>query len=37
MVAPTSPDWVLELVKNVTKRYDLDVEVSKSSLYDPVK
>ncbi len=31
-VAPSSPDWFLELVKSVTKKYDLDKEVIPSAL-----
>ncbi len=31
-VAPSSPDWFFELVKSVTKKYDLDKEVTRSAL-----
>ncbi len=33
-LAPTSPKWLLELVKSVTKKYQLDKEVTQSSLDD---
>jgi hypothetical protein len=34
LVAPTSPDWVFELVKDVTRRHAMTVEVKRSSLDD---
>jgi len=32
LVAPTSPDWFLRLVEDVTKKYELDVRVRRSEL-----
>lgn len=34
-VAPTTPDWMYELVKSLISRYDLDVEVVRSELNQP--
>ena len=33
-LAPTSPKWLLELVRSVTRRYELDKDVIQSSLDD---
>lgn len=31
-VAPTAPDWTIELIRSVIKKYDLKIEVLQSSL-----
>lgn len=33
-VAPTAEHWILDLVKSITKKYELNNEVIKSSLFD---
>jgi hypothetical protein len=32
VVAPQAPDWLLQLIQDVTKRYGIDVPVSRSDL-----
>ncbi|WP_410510265.1 hypothetical protein RSJ42_09145 [Methanosarcina hadiensis] len=33
-VSPTSPKWFLDLVRSISKKYELDKEIVKSSLFD---
>lgn len=35
IVAPSAPDWFLQLVESVAKRYNLAAPITKSSLADP--
>jgi hypothetical protein len=32
VVAPQAPDWLLDLIRDVTKRYGIDVRVNRSDL-----